>query len=265
MRVLELMGENGLLYMLASSKMRRELLLYLEDGPKTLSDLKDHLGVTSPQLSIRIRELLEYNLISAERKTYSLTQQGRIVLANYRPFANTAELFDRHCDYWKTHDLNCVPEELRYRIGEICNSEFVRDDTENLNRTLQLLLKIWKNAKQIYGVSPIFDYNIVRALLESAKQGVHIEMVLTRAVYQKMASEHPEMIEEFLCCDNFHDYIVDEDIKTPFILTDRCFYFSNYYNDGTFDTESNLVSEEPLAIKWGRDLFEYYKSKAVKL
>lgn len=258
------MRDNDLLSLLASSKLRRDILIYLEDGPRTLSELRDHLGVGSSQLSTKLRELLEYDLIAAERKNYSLTIQGRIILENYWPLANTVDLFDRHGSFWKTHDIECIPAELRTRIGELHNSEYVKDDTEDINRTLSMLLKIMTDAKQICGVSSIYEDSIVGTLLSRAKHGIPVEMILARSVMDRMEREHNDIFKEFSGCANYHHYAIDEEIKTPLILTDTHLYFSTYYSDGVFDTQSNLVSNDPVALNWGRDLFDYYKARATK-
>ncbi|WP_424357981.1 helix-turn-helix transcriptional regulator [Methanocella sp. MCL-LM] len=258
------MRDNDLLSLLASSKLRRDILIYLEDGPKTLSELRDHLGVGSSQLSTKLRELLEYDLISAERKTYTLTTQGSIILVNYWPLANTVDLFDRLGSFWNAHDIECIPEELRYRIGELHNARYVKDDTEDINRTLSMLLKIMTEAKQISGVSSIYEDSIVGSLLSRAKQGIPVEMILARSVMERMEKEHNNIFQEFSGCANYHHYATDEEIKTPLILTDTHLYFSTYYSDGMFDTQSNLISDDPVALKWGRDLLNYYKARAVK-
>jgi predicted transcriptional regulator len=258
------MRENDLLSLLASSKLRRDILLYLGDGPKTQSDIRDHLGVSSSQLSTKMKELYEYNLLSAEKKTYELSPQGKIVLENYWPFANTVDLFERQEYYWKTHDLNCIPEALRQRIGELHNSEYIEDDTDDLNRLLTTVLKIMGEAKELYVVSPIFDEDIVKKLLQVAMSGVPIEVVLTRSVYEKVLSENNEMARAFYRCGNYQDFVVEEMIKTPLILTDRHFYFTSYYTDGSYDTESSLISTDQPALKWGRDFFDYYIERAVK-
>lgn len=257
------MRENDLLSLLVSSQMRRDILLYLWDGPKTLSDIKAHIRVSSSQLSTKIKELHEYNLISAEKKTYALSSRGKIVLENYWPFANTVDLFQRQAYYWSTHDLNCIPEALRYRIGELHNSEYIQDDTDNLNRLLTTVLKIMGEAKQMYVVSPIFDEAIVKTLLMAAMSGVTIEVIVDRPVYEKVMSENGEIARAFYSCGNYQDFVVEEKIKTPLIVTDKYFYFTTYYTDGSYDTESSLISKDPLALKWGRDFFDYYKARSV--
>ncbi|CAJ35940.1 helix-turn-helix transcriptional regulator [Methanocella arvoryzae] len=258
------MRDSDLLSLLASSKLRRDILIYLESGPKTHSELRDHLGVGPSQLSTRLRELLEYDLITAEKKTFALTIQGSIILNNYCPLANTAEVFDRLGSFWRLHDIGCIPEEFRRRIGELHTAEYIKDDTEDMNRTTKMLLKIIREANEISGLSSIYDDEIVDTILKKAKSGTPVEMVLTDRVVEKMMNDHNKILKEFYECSNYHDYVFDGDIKTPLILTDSTLYFSTYFIDGTFDTQSNIVGHDPATLKWGRDLVDYYKAAAKK-
>ena len=256
---------SGLLSMLASSKMRRNILLFLEDGPKTLSEIKDHLNVGSPQLSSKIKELLEYDVIRSDRKTFTLTSQGRVILENYKPFANTAEVFSKMGDYWRTHDLDRVPEELMCRIGEICAATCIENDISDMNRLKNFRDNAMKNAGWIVTASPIFDEETSYLVFDLVARGVPVTIVTSSDVLDRVSTEYLPDAQKILSIKNFSLYVSKTDLGTPFILTDKCLYFTIYYRDGKTDLQMALVSDDPAAIQWGKDLFEYYKKQAVKV
>jgi predicted transcriptional regulator len=63
---------KNLMDIVTFSGIRKELLLYLDDGPRSLSEIRDQFDITSPEVSPRIKELLEHNLINFEDKKYRL-------------------------------------------------------------------------------------------------------------------------------------------------------------------------------------------------
>ena len=256
---------SGILNMLASSKMRRNILLFLEDGPKTLSEIKDHLAVGSPQLSSKIKELLECDMIQSNRKTFSLTSQGRVILENYRPFANTAEVFDKLGDYWRTHDLDRVPVDLTYRIGEICTANCIESDITDMNRLKDFRDNAMKNARWILTASPIFDEETSYLVFDLVARGVPVTIVTSSDVIDRVSTEYATDVHKILSIKNFSLYTSKTDLGTPFILTDKYLYFTTYNRDGKTDLQTALVSDDPAAIQWGKDLFEYYKKKSVKI
>lgn len=258
------MDKNDLFHLILSSELRRNILYYIEGGPRTLSQLKSHFEIGPSQMSSKIHELLEYDLIAADNKTYRLTTTGKVVLNSYRPFASTVEVIDRFGDYWKSHDMSSLPPEFLSRIGEMHNSWYVEDDIYDMNRTRNLMMEIALKAKYIKGVSSVFDESIVRGLQYIGTKGVPISMVLTETVYQKLQTECPDLVEEISKGDHLTTYVTDCDLRSPFIVTDTHMYFSLYYENGKLDMNSNLVSEDEAAKTWGNDLFEYYQKRSVK-
>jgi len=256
---------SSLLNLLASSKMRRNILLFLEDGPRTLSEIKDHLDVGSPQLSSKMKELLEYDVIRSDRKTFSLTPQGRVILEKYTPFANTAEVFGKLSDYWRTHELDRVPEELMYRIGEICTAKCIENDVSDMNRLKNFRDQLMKNANWILSASPIFDEETSYLVFDLAARGVPVTIVTSNDVINRVSTEYVTDVQNILSIKAFSLYSSKTDIGTPFILTDKCLYFTIYYRDGKTDLQMALVSDDPAAIQWGKDLFTYYEKRAVKV
>ena len=254
-----------MLSLIASSKSRREILFYLEDGPKTHGDIKEHLHIGSPQLSLKIRELSEHNPISVRDRTYSLTTAGKVFLKNYRPLADTVELLEKHDDFWKSHEVSDIPDELLCRIGELHGSLCIEDDVYNMKRTWEVFVDIVRKARYIYGVSSIFDESIVALFSEVETKGIPISIVLCYTLYNRLMYECPELIFESTKFDNLEIYVSDVEIKTPFILTNDYICFSPYLVNGKFDLHSNLVGHDESSMLWGRDLFEYYRARSIKI
>lgn len=259
------MGVSELLNMLSSSKMRRDILLYLEDGSRTLSEIKDYLDVGSPQLSSKLKELMEFHLIEADRKTFSLTVQGRIILDNYKPFASTATVFDKQGEYWLAHDLSRVPEELRYRIGELAGADCIECDITDMNRLKTYRDNAMKNASWILIASPIFDEETSYMVFDILEKGTPVSIITSEDVIARVKSGYSGDVSRILKIKNFSLYSTESSLQTPFILTDKTLYFSTYFSDGKADLQFALVGSDKATIQWGKDLYAYYLKTAGKV
>lgn len=259
------MEENGLLNMLAYSKIRRDILLYLDSSPKTLPEIRGHLDVSASQLSIKLKELLEHNLIVADKKTFSLTPQGRVIMANYKPFANTATVFDKQGEYWLAHDLDRVPEELRYRLGELAGAECFECDINDMNRLKKYRDDAMKNAGWILSASPIFDEETAYMVFDLSRRGIPIDIITSEEVVDRVKTGYSGDVARILEIPNFSLYSTPASLETPFILTDKNLYFSTYFKDGKTDLQFALVGSDPATIQWGKDLYAYYLKTAVKV
>ena len=56
-------------------------------------------------------------------------------------------------------------------------------------------------------------------------------------------------------------YLIDE-LKIAFTVTDTFLSLGLFTLDGRYDVTMDLVSEDKKALKWGLDLFEYFRKKS---
>lgn len=88
-----------------SPKKRRDILFLLYESPKTLSEIKEHFNVTSPQILPYLKEMKDANMIIKKDGTYQLTSLGKVATIYYRPFLDTL-ILEANEDFWRIHDLD---------------------------------------------------------------------------------------------------------------------------------------------------------------
>ncbi len=259
------MVKKNLMDIVTFSGVRKELLLYLDDGPRSLSEIRECFDTTSPEVSPRIKELIENGLIKFEDRKYHMTPMGKTIVKNFRPFLDTVNVFDQYRDWWNEHDLSSIPEEMRYRIGEIKNYFIIEDDPSDMDRTRAEFINIINRSKNIVGVSCIYVDTLPELCINAIRNNKSISIVITNQIYATIKKDYPEMLSEFLKSENAELYVADDDIKVSQIVSDDCLYITFNIKNGKFDMYSNLVSNDPSSIKWGRDLYEYYRINSIKI
>lgn len=247
------------------SGVRKELLLYLDGGPRSLSDIREYLDITSPEVSPRIKELIEHNLVQSEGKKYQLTPMGKTILKNFHPFLDTINVFEQYPDFWDEHDLTSIPEEFLVRIGEIKNYVIIEDDINDINRTNNEFSNLVKTSKYIFGTSCAFDSSFPETCLTAARNDIPISIILSRNVYDIIIKNYEKQIKEFLKSRKSELYIIDDNIKTSHVVTDTCLLLCLSFKNNKFDMHSNLVSMDTSSIHWGSDLYEFYRKNSKKL
>jgi predicted transcriptional regulator len=256
---------KNLMDIVTLSGIRKELLLYLNEGPRSLSEIRDQFDITSPEVSPRIKELLEHNLVKFENKKYHMTPMGKAIIKNFLPFLNTINVFDQYLEFWKEHDLSSIPDELLYRINEIKNYIIIEDDLSDMDRTRTEFFKVVNSSKSFVGVSCMFVESLPELCLNAVKNDIPIKIVITKSIFSTLKKNYTRQIGEFLANDNAELYVSNDEIKVSHVVTDDCLYFSLYYKNGRFDINSNIISDDPSSVQWGRDLFEYYRKRANKI
>jgi len=94
------------------SDKRKNLLLLLKDGPKTIEEIKTELEVSSSPIMAQIRILLKDGLLVQKRDIYELSVKGKLIVPKMEPLLSTFQVFDENHDYWARQDLRILPSHL---------------------------------------------------------------------------------------------------------------------------------------------------------
>lgn len=244
------------------SKQRRAVLRLLSEAPRTLGDIKLSTGTSSPAIIPQIRKLEEVGLVVKEDDAYRLTEIGRIVTRYMGQFLDTVDLIEQCKDFWTGHVLEGIPEPFRDRIIELMECKIVESDPSEVFEPHKEFMKNLLKAKTIKGVSPIFHPEYPKAFLKLAENGVGISLILNRVVLSRISKENQEILKKGLELENTGLYVTDDDIGAAFTVTDHFLSLGLFSTSGKYDVHHDLVSYSPSALKWGNDLFRYYRERA---
>jgi len=258
------MKSNGLLAFLTLSEIRRNIVLRLYEKPMTLSGLKEMLSMTSPQIIPYIKELQSKNLIKKEGNEYSLTPIGKVAAKKLKPLLDSFKSLDSNDKFLREHDLKPIPEHLVERIDELGECMVIENSPENITATYREVLAKLSISAWIKGVSSIFEVEYPKFFLALAQHDRPVYIIVTRQIYKKVEKEYAREIGQFLSCKDSHLYVID-DLPIAFAVTDVFFSISLCSTNGHFDALTNLMSFEKPALKWGEELFDYYKENSIEI
>jgi len=253
---------SDLLNIVISSEKRKNLLIFLENESRTWDDIKDALNVTASGMLPQIRILEDKGLVIKKGKMYSLTDLGRLIVHYLRPLDMAVTVIEQQKSFWQDHNIEALPKDLLVRIGELKDPQIletsVEESFEPHNQFLDMILK----SAHVAGISPIVHPVYPKFFLGFAKSGRSVNLILTKSAYAKIKKEYFDMLAEGLRYPNARLWICDEDLKFAFIVTDQYFSMGLFMKNGIFDSKRDLVSSDLSAIRWGEDLFSYYRERS---
>lgn len=244
------------------SERRRSLLLSLNEGTKSLGDLREELKTPSPALIQALRELERNHLVRQDQvRRYELTPIGRGAVRKVIDFRNAMEVLQKHHAFWLEHNLRGIPDHIFDRIGSLRDATLITGPPSDLFKAMRHFVELLQSSAVVNLVSPIYIPNIDTILLEKfASEESRIELVITEEVLHHLIGEtedarFKEALDKFLTLRVLHD-----DPKLVMVVTDRFMALALYRTDDAFDYSSTLTSQNPEAIAWSQELFDYYVS-----
>ncbi len=248
------------------SEKRKNLVLFLRDEAKNLTEIKDSLDVKAPAIIPQIRILEEKKIIIQKGKEYFLTDIGQILADNYvYSLIDILDLVENNQQFFDTHDLSMIPKTLLKQLHKLkgCRVDLV--DPQNMYEPHRLFIENLSTSKQINGVTPVFNPSYPDFFLQLAMQEKEVILILTPEVYQRTEAEYHNLIKKFHDLNNTQIYIHTGKLNVAMMVTDHYFSFTPFFKDGSYDSQRNLIGTESSAISWGTKFFNYLLNNSNKL
>ncbi|WNY27768.1 winged helix-turn-helix domain-containing protein [Methanolapillus ohkumae] len=245
-----------------SEKRKAVLLLLLESETLSLDEIKSRLNETSVSILPQIKILIDRKLVTLEEGKYRLTMLGKIITGNVSPFVKNVSVFEKNTSFWSEHDLTSIPEKLLKRIGDIGEFEIIDVDLRSVYYDPNPVMKDFiKNARYINTFITYYAPEYVSTYYERLLSGIPISVITTNYLME-MALKYRNKINDLLRLDNAELYICSADTKIAEVtITDKVLILFLYSASGNLNY-SYLISQEPSAVLWGEELFEYLKSRS---
>jgi predicted transcriptional regulator len=259
----------GLLDLILFSEKRKAFLLLLKEGPKNIEEILEKIQVPRTALLPQIKKLKEDGLVIHEGGLYKLSIIGEIIVEKMQPLVETLQIFEKNENFWIDRKLSPIPPALMKRINELGNYHIIEPD---LSHTFDLNAEFVNYLFASSSIRIFFSYfhpQFPDLFLRLARKRIEMSLVLSEAVYSRFHEDFRTEGEEFLKMENTKLFILEKKgIEIPAVVasTDKVMVLGLFNENGRFDRQY-IVSPNQRVIKWGEDLFEYYRnmSREIKM
>jgi len=261
---------KDLLRYTSSSSVRVKILICLGEGHETMSALKEETGITSSTLSHNLSDLEKRKISTKVGEKYFLTPLGKIITLNLIENIKTNSAISTFQRLWLGHDLSCIPLHLIKRIGDLYNSVLIESESGEIFKPHETYQKIISGSKYIKGVSPIFRFDYIGLYQKLVvEHDINVELILTQDIVNQtmdgIDGDNLEYLQDFMSRDKVKFWVIPEDVKIAFTVTDKYLSLGLFHENGHYDNTKDLISDDHDAVAWGNQLFNYYRNQAEKL
>ncbi len=255
----------GLMELVFRSERRRSLLIFLQDGPRSIDEIQEHLYVDSVSILPQLKRLRDRELVIQKDHTYELSVMGKAIVDKMSPLLDTLEVLEDNFDYWSRRSFEGIPQVLRSRIWELKNCKLIRPDLSHMFELDPEFVENLPLSRQVLGFSSYFHPSLFSLYLEIAKKEVQISLILTEPVLKRFKTDYSESFQTLVQFEHVNLSLFPKNPKLAgFTVTDKFFLLTILPQIKFFEHES-LFSSEPQALKWGTDLFSHLQKEAVPI
>jgi len=246
-----------------TSGVRVKLLISLNRERMTMDQLRSEFGYRTSTILPVLAELKSKGLISQEDRYYDVTPFGRLISSKLIDFIETLSMFKTQEQFWKSHETYVIPELFFRNIGSLVRSQIVEASPADLFEVHRHFLKLVEGCSVINGVSPFLHPELPHIFKIFIEHEAAVRIVVTSPVLELMRERHGGVLQHVGDMSNFSMRVIEEDVGVAFTVTENILSLGFFRPDGTYDYNTDLVSDDPAAIEWGNALFEYYWHRSV--
>jgi len=252
---------SNLLDLILFSEKRKDFLMLLKEGPKNIEEILEKLQESRTALLPQIKKLKEDNLVIHEGEMYRLSAIGEIIAGKMQPLLDTLDVFEKDPRFWADRKMAPIPAKLKKRISDLGAYRLIEPDISHTFDINPELIKHLSNSSCIHMFLSYFHPQFPAFFLSLAGNGTKISLNLSESVYLRFEEDFIKEGDMFLNMDNTDLFILDNkgmEIPAAIISTDKIMILGLFTESGKFDSQY-VISSDRKAIKWGEDLFRYYR------
>jgi predicted transcriptional regulator len=254
---------SSLITILLSSEKRTDLLLLLKEKPRTIEEINDKLDTNSVAILPQLKKLKEMGLVAHEDRAYDLSLIGKIIVRKMEPLVKAFRLLEDNYDYWSGLKSGEIPPGFFKRMEEFVThmpGRYHGDDTSSAYREMTEALS---NSKKVLLIIPYPNSRYPGICAEHAEKGSKVSVVLTQQVFETYVSGFKKELDTLLFLENSDVYVLDNNIAPPSVaVTDKMVLTCFSPGKNTQDENRSVAGFGEEAVKWGLELFEYFKALA---
>lgn len=255
----------GLTELVLRSERRKEILLLLKDGPRSMDQILEHFSIDSVSILPQIKKLKDRNLILQKNRTYELSMIGKTIVDRMLPLLNTLEVLEDNFDYWSKRRLEGIPATLKGRIGELKDCKLIRPDVNHMFELNTEFVEKLLLSRQVFCFTSYFHPAFVPLYVKLAEEGAEISLIFTNPVFQRLKTDYRETLQALTNFENVSlNLLPDEPKLAGFTVTER-FILLTVFPAVRYIEHESLLSFDPEALKWGYDLYFCFRKETIPI
>jgi predicted transcriptional regulator len=250
--------KRSLLEVIFASEKRKKVLLLLRDGAQEMEHLLRSLDTTRQALLPQIKLLEEHYLISHQRDTYRLTTIGELIVDKMTPLVSTNEVLDIDISYWGTHKLDFLPSHLYERIADLGRCTVINPPLPEMYELNRYFHEATKKSRSTTIVTTIVHPDFPDLFSEMLQNRVEVYDLLDNNLYERVTADHYDEMVKIISNKSVHMFVYPKEMGLVyFTYNDYMLMLCLLTDKGEFDSK-HVISTTPSALKWAKELFEYY-------
>ena len=256
---------NSEIKFLAKSEIRLKILSELHKKPNDVRGLVKKTNITYSSVSSNIIKLEKNNYIEKVKKNYRIKPMAKIYFNTLMEFKSSVDLINEYDSFWDRHNIEELSISSVKSITDLKHSKLIETTPIDIYKTHTVTKKQLIESKQVKAIFPYVHPEYPRIIESILKNNGTVELIMPELISKEIMSRVNKKIQKkALKNHELKVYTVKNDLNLYLTICDDTMSLGLFKNDGSFDQNRILISDNEMSQNWAKELFEHVKYQVIK-
>lgn len=253
---------NNDMKFLAKSEIRLKILSELNNEPDNVRGIVKKTNITYSSVSSNISKLEKNNYITKVDNKYYINPMTQVYFKTLMDFKNSVQIVNNYNAFWNKHNLNQLNISAIKRLTDLKNSELIETTPIDIYKTHNTIKDQILNSTNIHAIFPYIHPEYPKLIEEVLENEGSVELIVPQSIFKEMTFRINENIRKNAIRNGkLKVYSFKKDLNLYLTICDENMSLGLFKNDGSFDQNRILISNDIKSYKWAKNLFEDVKKE----
>ena len=250
---------------LAQSEIRLKILSELYEQPNNISGLVKKTQITYSSVSSNVNKLEENEFIRKVEKKYYVNPMAEIYFKALMDFKKSVDIINDYGAFWNKHNITQLSIDSMKNITALKNSKLIETTPLDIYKTHNTNKNQLIESKDVKAIFPYLHPEYPQLIETILQNGGTVELIVPRTIFKAIISPIDDKLKkDAINGGRLIVYTVTDDLDLYLTVCDEKMSLGLFKNDGSFDQNRILISDDKKSHEWANELFKHVKHRVIK-
>ena len=251
---------NNDIKFLAKSEIRLKILSELDKKPNNVRGIAKKTSIAYSSVSNNIGKLENHNYITKVENKYYINPMTQVYFKTLMDFKNSVDLVNNYDAFWNKHNLNQLSITSIKRITDLKNSRLIETTPIDIYKTHNTIKNQIMDSKNVRAIFPYLHPEYPDLIENVLKNDGTVELIMPKNILKELMLRIDDNVKrKSIRNEKLKIYSFKQQIHLYLTICDENMSLGLFKNDGSFDQNRVLVSNDKQSHTWAEELFNHIK------
>lgn len=256
--------ENDIKF-LAKSEIRLKILSELNKQPHNIREIVKKTNITYSSVSSNIGKLEKRNYITKSNKKYHVNPMTEVYFNSLMEFKQSVDLINDFDAFWGKHDINQLSIDSVKNISYLKDSHIIETTPTDIFKTHNIIKKQLMESGNVKAIFPYLHPEYPKLIENVLNDHGEVELIIPQSIFKELINRIDRKTRLAAKKNNrLNVYNFKDDLNLYLTICNNNISLGLFKNDGSFDQNRILISDNQKSNLWARELFEHIKKQVTQ-